>query len=176
MKGSQMFTGFFALHALYFFFLAEDGIRALYVTGVQTCALPISARVDNRVALGHRISGIGARYLSGGRRGQQTFETVPPIVDGVKDLVIAASRVDRLQNEELRAEVHHSMRVPRRIFEIDDHGIARIAGIHLEIRRSPEHLIRTDIAPFGPADERASLFNDKFDDASLAGLRGGECN
>src|SRR5438874_13512620 len=25
-----------------FFFQAEDGIRALYVTGVQTCALPIS--------------------------------------------------------------------------------------------------------------------------------------
>src|SRR5438270_13657875 len=27
----------------YFFFQAEDGIRALTVTGVQTCALPISA-------------------------------------------------------------------------------------------------------------------------------------
>src|SRR5438874_11932423 len=25
-----------------FFFQADDGIRALYVTGVQTCALPIS--------------------------------------------------------------------------------------------------------------------------------------
>src|SRR5690349_24393053 len=25
----------------YFFFQAEDGIRDLYVTGVQTCALPI---------------------------------------------------------------------------------------------------------------------------------------
>src|SRR5690349_24475053 len=25
----------------FFFFQAEDGIRALYVTGVQTCALPI---------------------------------------------------------------------------------------------------------------------------------------
>src|SRR5690349_18918610 len=27
--------------ARYFFFQAEDGIRDLYVTGVQTCALPI---------------------------------------------------------------------------------------------------------------------------------------
>src|SRR5215469_14476045 len=27
---------------LFFFFQAEDGIRYLYVTGVQTCALPIS--------------------------------------------------------------------------------------------------------------------------------------
>src|SRR5204862_5612869 len=28
----------------FFFFQAEDGIRDLYVTGVQTCALPISMR------------------------------------------------------------------------------------------------------------------------------------
>src|SRR5690349_23940104 len=28
----------------FFFFQAEDGIRDLYVTGVQTCALPISTR------------------------------------------------------------------------------------------------------------------------------------
>src|SRR2546430_4709076 len=29
---------------LFFFFQAEDGIRDLTVTGVQTCALPISSR------------------------------------------------------------------------------------------------------------------------------------
>src|SRR6266496_1652846 len=29
--------------SLFFFFQAEDGIRYLYVTGVQTCVLPISA-------------------------------------------------------------------------------------------------------------------------------------
>src|SRR3712207_8065734 len=29
---------------LFFFFQAEDGIRDIGVTGVQTCALPISAR------------------------------------------------------------------------------------------------------------------------------------
>src|SRR5438874_3566861 len=30
------------LSFFFFFFQAEDGIRDLYVTGVQTCALPIS--------------------------------------------------------------------------------------------------------------------------------------
>src|SRR6266496_1976190 len=30
----------------FFFFQAEDGIRDLYVTGVQTCALPILARAE----------------------------------------------------------------------------------------------------------------------------------
>src|SRR6267378_7364702 len=33
---------------LCFFFQAEDGIRRLYVTGVQTCALPISTRAFSR--------------------------------------------------------------------------------------------------------------------------------
>src|SRR5437879_11587842 len=33
---------------VFFFFQAEDGIRDTSVTGVQTCALPISARVQDR--------------------------------------------------------------------------------------------------------------------------------
>src|SRR6266404_4691747 len=33
-----------AIEWCFFFFQAEDGIRAKLVTGVQTCALPISAR------------------------------------------------------------------------------------------------------------------------------------
>src|SRR5438874_13594056 len=34
---------------LFFFFQAEDGIRDLYVTGVQTCALPISGPGSKRM-------------------------------------------------------------------------------------------------------------------------------
>src|SRR2546421_2084572 len=33
-----------SVFALFFFFQAEDGIRDLIVTGVQTCALPITLR------------------------------------------------------------------------------------------------------------------------------------
>src|SRR5437764_9093250 len=39
----------------YFFFQAEDGIRDTSVTGVQTCALPISRRFQ--VAAGNPIAG-----------------------------------------------------------------------------------------------------------------------
>src|SRR6266403_125640 len=35
-----------AVSCVFFFFQAEDGIRDLYVTGVQTCALPISKAPD----------------------------------------------------------------------------------------------------------------------------------
>src|SRR6267378_6094555 len=45
----------------FFFFQAEDGIRDLYVTGVQTCALPISGRRPRTSC---------ARQASRGRAGQ----------------------------------------------------------------------------------------------------------
>src|SRR5690349_22428293 len=39
-----------ATRPVIFFFQAEDGIRGLYVTGVQTCALPISRSPPRRPA------------------------------------------------------------------------------------------------------------------------------
>src|SRR5204862_2139002 len=39
-----------------FFFQAEDGIRGLYVTGVQTCALPISSAPKKRPSSGRTPS------------------------------------------------------------------------------------------------------------------------
>src|SRR5204863_3650521 len=42
---------------IFFFFQAEDGIRDLYVTGVQTCALPI---------LRARRAGRGVEHARGG--------------------------------------------------------------------------------------------------------------
>src|SRR5690349_22183651 len=41
-----VFSGYMA-PCVFFFFQAEDGIRDLYVTGVKTCALPISRRTDS---------------------------------------------------------------------------------------------------------------------------------
>src|SRR5438874_6507769 len=37
----------------FFFFQAEDGIRDLYVTGVQTCALPIWSARTRRLKVPH---------------------------------------------------------------------------------------------------------------------------
>src|SRR5438874_9318235 len=39
------------LFIFFFFFQAEDGIRDLYVTGVQTCALPIWSPYDSTGAI-----------------------------------------------------------------------------------------------------------------------------
>src|SRR5438874_1682439 len=60
---------------VFFFFQAEDGIRDLYVTGVQTCALPICERqkrwVTERPADGAQLVVVRAKVL-------------PPPVDAVR--------------------------------------------------------------------------------------------
>src|SRR5438034_11556922 len=43
-----------------FFFQAEDGIRDHCVTGVQTCALPISGAEVERLLLQHRAHALGS--------------------------------------------------------------------------------------------------------------------
>src|SRR2546430_3454138 len=53
---------------LFFFFQAEDGIRDLTVTGVQTCALPISTREAERPAPGIWVPGTCPRVLHRGHR------------------------------------------------------------------------------------------------------------
>src|SRR5712664_1146142 len=45
VHGAQFVVG---LHTYFLFFQAEDGIRDLIVTGVKTCALPISGRPSRR--------------------------------------------------------------------------------------------------------------------------------
>src|SRR5215469_23468 len=78
----------------FFFFQAEDGIRDLYVTGVQTCALPISAMLGAHLLIAGPaeavVTAIAVRYaqaaglplygadtpLSGGKRRLETFWAV----------------------------------------------------------------------------------------------------
>src|SRR5204863_5446333 len=56
--------------ALFFFFQAEDGIRDLYVTGVQTCALPICQRDRTcRWAAADRTADVAAKSARCDRRG-----------------------------------------------------------------------------------------------------------
>src|SRR2546430_12989471 len=52
---------------LSFFFQAEDGIRDLTVTGVQTCALPISPRRPARRAVRRPRRATADRRPGGGR-------------------------------------------------------------------------------------------------------------
>src|SRR6202022_4956820 len=46
-----------------FFFQAEDGIRDIGVTGVQTCALPISPMIARPSPVARRSAGVGSGGL-----------------------------------------------------------------------------------------------------------------
>src|SRR5438874_7089497 len=59
----------------FFFFQAEDGIRDLYVTGVQTCALPISRLKAMR-------EGLFQAFPNPERKGCARQETIRAIVAG----------------------------------------------------------------------------------------------
>src|SRR2546422_5669951 len=48
-------TSVLACVLFFFFFQAEDGIRDVAVTGVQTCALPILRQLDRRIAGGRAM-------------------------------------------------------------------------------------------------------------------------
>src|SRR5688572_32288909 len=52
----------YRLCLFFFFFQAEDGIRDLTVTGVQTCALPISVDQEGVTEV-HRASRTGSQGL-----------------------------------------------------------------------------------------------------------------
>src|SRR6266478_2682738 len=65
MRLAYLITYFLVLHICIFFFQAEDGIRDLTVTGVQTCALPIYDRCLRELVLEP------AQVLEGELRGRE---------------------------------------------------------------------------------------------------------
>src|SRR5690606_5351641 len=84
---------------IYFFFQAEDGIRDFHVTGVQTCALPISWRVrkdPKETGATQDLGGlrvIAERKATGGQRGtlvltartETTGPTAPMVPTGLQE-------------------------------------------------------------------------------------------
>src|SRR5438874_12851524 len=66
-----------------FFFQAEDGIRDLYVTGVQTCALPISPSGQCRPAFcEHTASAAGCFRQDGTARMEKDYDLFERTQDG----------------------------------------------------------------------------------------------
>src|SRR2546429_6562823 len=72
----------------YFFFQAEDGIRDVAVTGVQTCALPICPRPVRRPIAGRYDGRVTEASRRLGRVGGEFLDPVPQLTG-------LADRVDR---------------------------------------------------------------------------------
>src|SRR6266478_9318843 len=85
-----------------FFFHSEDGIRDLTVTGVQTCALPISARGASATARHPRDA---SRLFDGAARPAGSGEGDRPTRrrNRTRVLVFLGARVGRTRRERIEA-------------------------------------------------------------------------
>src|SRR5215469_4378418 len=80
----------------FFFFRAEDGIRALYVTGVQTCALPILGRgLAAPVLLSHGSEELRRRFIRPTVTGEITWCQLFSEPGAGSDLAGLATRAER---------------------------------------------------------------------------------
>src|SRR5207247_9677055 len=84
----------------FFFFQAEDGIRDPLVTGVQTCALPISRRVSEPPARRGRDVRRGLRRGISALRVLHAVHNYPPEFRGGIERVVEA--LVRARSEERR--------------------------------------------------------------------------
>ena len=89
------------LSVFYFFFQAEDGIRDSPVTGVQTCALPISRRLKREENIELLIVDY-LQLMQGPRRSENRQQEISSITQSLKALakeldipVIALSQLSR---------------------------------------------------------------------------------
>src|SRR5256885_3912002 len=77
-----------------FFFQAEDGIRDYKVTGVQTCALPISRQLSSRIQPSSRLSAAMADWA--------VDWSLPPMVAILHTRVPAGSSVPPRKSTDVR--------------------------------------------------------------------------
>src|SRR2546422_8068424 len=88
---------------VFFFFQAEDGIRDVAVTGVQTCALPISAHAE-LMEVARRLNAPVVHSL----RGKEFIEYENPFDVGLTGLLGFSSGYHRSEEHtsELQSRLH----------------------------------------------------------------------
>src|SRR5206468_2875560 len=92
----------------FFFFQAEDGIRDLIVTGVQTCALPISSYPHRQLTSGaspEKVCRLGADFPVSTEGLLCSSASDAPLYFSLSSLSQAQARIARLSSR-LRASVH----------------------------------------------------------------------
>ena len=144
------------------------------IVGARRVGVPARPHHGVAEAEQQRIAGVldGARVIGvGGRRVHQPMrqELAPAIVHLVEELVIAARRVGRAQNEDIGVVLDHAAGIARRLVEIDDDAVARIGGIELALGRADDALVGAGRAERGAVGEGLDLVDGERGDARLGG-------
>src|SRR3712207_9387078 len=104
-----------------FFFQAEDGIRDIGVTGVQTCALPISIReASNRKAFVRKAkeqAGVAVEVLS--REQEARYGHLAAVNSTDRKSVVEGKSVDLGGRRIIKKNKEHDVRVPKFVGLLD---------------------------------------------------------
>src|SRR2546425_8497984 len=84
---------------VFFFFQAEDGIRDKLVTGVQTCALPISYLYNIDDLQSQVVTNLEQRRLEALKAEDIVRVEVPPVVAWLKSLEVVPTRSEEHTSE-----------------------------------------------------------------------------
>src|SRR5207249_5224897 len=114
------------LTCIFFFFQAEDGIRARNVTGVQTCALPIWALTT---------SGLPQDTLATLEETLQEIKRMTELVDALLTLARADEGIAPLHREPV--DLREIVEEARETGEL----LAEQAGVQMELATPPEPVI-----------------------------------
>src|SRR3712207_6820181 len=122
---------------MFFFFQAEDGIRDIGVTGVQTCALPISQRGQQKVLdIAGEYRGVGAPFHV--RRGDHPRKARPGEQGGHRPRVARPPPAGPVAPPSPSAAAGHR---GVRAALIDEHQLGRINRRHLGAPRGARGLV-----------------------------------
>src|SRR5690625_1389519 len=97
---------------IFFFFQAEDGIRDGHVTGVQTCALPISAKILT-VLKGEKVEAFDVEIVSSvpqkkpATKGMVVKVTDPKLLNETGGIVQGMSGSPIIQDDKIIGAVTH---------------------------------------------------------------------
>src|SRR2546422_3451073 len=103
--------------SMLFLFQAEDGIRDVAVTGVQTCALPIwGAQLEQRRTFAGNVFGTLQEQLGGARRDLDLGSVAMSLLDELEQLALGEPPVrdDQLVDVMLAQDARHRVQAAQR--------------------------------------------------------------
>src|SRR2546430_3011970 len=121
----------FGILFTFFFFQAEDGIRDLTVTGVQTCALPISSREDERGTL------ILSTFTGAARELSDALLVNPYDVSQLADSIHRALEMSEEEQSTRMQRMRHNVR-EHNIYRWAAHLLSDLTEIRIEIPEGEE--------------------------------------
>src|SRR5690606_4018364 len=143
---------------IFFFFQAEDGIRDFHVTGVQTCALPIS------VIIGLELE-VNAGELDAGN--VLELDLAELLSDPLLDFTVWALYSDGSKKDVTEGA---AITTDDPLLTVDGPGLLQLAGVLVAALTDPEHYLHAEYEGFR-TDVTLRIVTPDLGDLPIVGLK-----